>query len=693
MTIITISDADLVALGGTVPRSGRLQVWRLTAPVGQAELDRVKVAELGMRNTSFEVDPAGALAHVLDAAKVPGLTSEAWTVIIPVTSSISLSTLIGEHSIDDGSFPPGPTPPPAWSEVLGQVTEQATIASGAAGDASGAATDAEQARLGALGYRTESKDARDESVAARNTAEGAAGTATGAAGTATTKAAEAVTAASVAGAAAGAAVAPVATDLAALKVALPNTYVTPDAQSTALLPKLDKTTAAATYSPLGIAQPMGVMVAYFGDSIPGFGEGYGYWVAALSSQRLQTAAVKSHPGATSAALIPFISEITSLAAGVNVFMQGSGTNDAGANVPVATFMTNRKTIDDAMKSFAKIVVLTVPPLSASAGTGRGLVGRYNAALRRYAKINNYPLVDIYAILADPATGDMKTAYDSGDHKHPSTAGLVAMATEIVRVVGALAAPVATYMGYAEGGPNLQPNAMALADANADGLANSFSATPTTGVAWALITGADGVRRQRVNFTSKTGLHNVSGRGLSVGSETTTLAASASAGAVTLSLAASVPVGSYVMENSAGLQELVSITAISGSGPYTATLSGAYPLVNAFASGTVLRRPLSVGDRIQVLARVSSGQDGGLLSPQLTCYNAGQASVVANLILTSPQGGFSKQVTDVLVAGEIVIPSTAVTAVFMFGVTGTGAASEWWDFAAPTVLNLTRIESS
>lgn len=294
MTIITISDADLVALGGTVPRSGRLQVWRLTAPVGQAELDRVKVAEIGMRNTSFEVDPAGALAHVLDAAKVPGLSGEAWTVVIPATGTVSFSTLVSDHSVDDGSFPPGETPPPGWSVVLGQVTEQATIASGAAGDAAIASGDAEQARLGALGYRTESKDARDESVAARNTAEGAAGTATGAAGTATgaastatSKAAEAVTAAAGAGSAAAAAVAPVATDLAALKVALPTTYVTPAGLPDLMQGKADVATtytrsaADAKFAPIDINAAGVIKHGTDPNVARGSAAGYRIWVGSV----------------------------------------------------------------------------------------------------------------------------------------------------------------------------------------------------------------------------------------------------------------------------------------------------------------------------------------------------------------------------------------------------------------------------
>jgi hypothetical protein len=199
MTIITISDADLVALGGAVPRSGRLQVWRLTAPVGQGELDRVKVAEFNVRASSFEIDPAGAVAHVIEAGAVAGL-GDSWTVIVPSTGPVSLSALIDEHAVDDGSFPPGPTPPLGWSEVLGQVTQQKELAVAAVGEAQGAvgqavaaSSDAEQARLYALGYRSDAQTARDTAVQAKSAAVGASGTAADAAVLATTKAAEATT--------------------------------------------------------------------------------------------------------------------------------------------------------------------------------------------------------------------------------------------------------------------------------------------------------------------------------------------------------------------------------------------------------------------------------------------------------------------------------------------------------------------
>lgn len=67
------------------------------------------------------------------------------------------------------------------------------------------------------------------------------------------------------------------------------------------------------------------------------------------------------------------------------------------------------------------ILCTIPPQGFGAATNVANVLTLNAWIKRYARKNNLPVIDVFAALVNPATGAMQAAYDGGDGIHPYTA--------------------------------------------------------------------------------------------------------------------------------------------------------------------------------------------------------------------------------------------------------------------------------
>ena len=135
-------------------------------------------------------------------------------------------------------------------------------------------------------------------------------------------------------------------------------------------------------------------------------------------------------GDTSAMLLARMDTI--LAQSPEVVHVQIGANDAGQDVPVATFAANiiaiRAKCD---RAGVPMTIGTVAPRDSTAGTTvRDLITSYNLWLRAWCLRAGVPLAPVHAALVDATTGYLHASYDSGDGTHPNDAGHLAMASAI-----------------------------------------------------------------------------------------------------------------------------------------------------------------------------------------------------------------------------------------------------------------------
>jgi lysophospholipase L1-like esterase len=156
-----------------------------------------------------------------------------------------------------------------------------------------------------------------------------------------------------------------------------------------------------------------------------------------------------------------------------------GTNDAGTGVPLATYAANIAAIVDNLKGRGIRPVLITPfPNPATpveVPTRRQLLDSYLAWLRYWCPRNGVPLIDGFTLLVDPATGGYLATYNT-DGIHPSDGGAQIVGKAISDLVTPQLYPqvpdLAAYTGTDS--QNLVPNALYLADANADGVPDSWT---------------------------------------------------------------------------------------------------------------------------------------------------------------------------------------------------------------------------
>ena len=266
--------------------------------------------------------------------------------------------------------------------------------------------------------------------------------------------------------------------------------------ATATEGKLDTTEAQANYAGRGF---LGSAFGFLGDSQTNFGQGYPYYAALLSKGAFFAAQVKSNPGQTSAYILANIdAQIINASPKPTACVILCGANDAQAQLPLATYKANVTAMVDKLRAANIVPVLgTVPPNNND--TYHGFIRTYNAWLMRYAEANKIALVDFYTLLVDPATGDWKTAYDSGDGLHQGTEGNKVMGQLVYDTLKPMLTPRPYLLQAASGSPNIQPNSNFITDTNVDGLADNLSATPSTGFSYSRVDDAAGFKWQRITL--------------------------------------------------------------------------------------------------------------------------------------------------------------------------------------------------
>lgn len=445
-----------------------------------------------------------------------------------------------------------------------------------------------------------------------------------------------------------------------------------------------------------ISAVSGNLAAVLGDSLANNGDGVAYWISALTSQRFCfTSAggsyIKSFPGYTSTLIAAQVGQITALSPRPRYCFISAGSNDSATGVSSAAFVANITTICNTLRAVGILpVIMGVPPRTGIAG----LIAEYNLRLYRYASSTGTPFLDQFSLLVDPATGGYLAAYDTGDGIHPSPAGCKAIASKANIDLSPLVAPAINLAALAMSTGNLMPQAANLLDTDANGVGDAYTVTPSSGFAYSRVADPQGWYWQRVTLSGAAGTKTVNGLNLNFPSLSTTLAAGAAIGATSLSTAGTVNTAGgqgsmYKLTRADGSYEIVRVTAVSGSGPYTVTLSTITPLKVTHSTGDTLTPVAAVGDTLAFAVRVRSGQDAATLAPQFAMYTSGQGSVTRNVIMTSPNTafGFRRSLPDGILYAEAVIPANTTSVQFSFIV---GPEDGTYDFALPCIANLSAI---
>jgi lysophospholipase L1-like esterase len=112
-----------------------------------------------------------------------------------------------------------------------------------------------------------------------------------------------------------------------------------------------------------------------------------------------------------------------------------GTNDAGQSITWQNYATAMTSIATLIKNAGVSVSMgTVIPRISTSTTINAFIQQYNLWLTLWCPKQGIPLADTWAAIADPATGGLAAAYDSGDGIHPNDAGHLALAKSCAPVV-------------------------------------------------------------------------------------------------------------------------------------------------------------------------------------------------------------------------------------------------------------------
>jgi lysophospholipase L1-like esterase len=192
----------------------------------------------------------------------------------------------------------------------------------------------------------------------------------------------------------------------------------------------------------------------------------------LSSQRIRYVRNAGVPGDTTAQMLArFDTDVTPYAPKA-VIVTG-GTNDTGASVALPTIAANLQAIVAKIRAIgARPILTTIPPTSSVNPVDRSArVSALNSWIRRYGAAVGIPVIDICALLMDPATGGYLAEYDSGDGVHPSGGGYRAIAAHV--------ASEAADLGYQASSPLLAQRNTDAANLVANGLfLDGASGAPT-----------------------------------------------------------------------------------------------------------------------------------------------------------------------------------------------------------------------
>ena len=257
------------------------------------------------------------------------------------------------------------------------------------------------------------------------------------------------------------------------------------------------------------------LVSGFGDSQMARGNAPHLAYAAALSGRFAVADIVSHPGYTSTALLPLITDITQSPLKPASCLLACGANDALTSTPLSTFSANMLAMIAALRAAGIGAILaTVPPLDDP--TARGYQQTYNAWIERYGRAQRIPVVPFASALSD-ADGKWAAPYGDGDGVHQSTLGNKAMGQAFANAV--VFPPTDGVLPGYQGGANLEANGLFTLDTNIDGIPDGWSIGSTTGLTTA-IAPATGVKGQQWSVTvTDGGSHTFNGGGLDAGAAT------------------------------------------------------------------------------------------------------------------------------------------------------------------------------
>lgn len=218
------------------------------------------------------------------------------------------------------------------------------------------------------------------------------------------------------------------------------------------------------------------------------GEAWPVLAAMKAQQRLTLVGVRAVAGNASAAVLTRLPASLSETS-PRIVTLNDGTNDIGAGVSLATWLSNKAAQVALVRAAGALPVLsTIPPRDA--GGFEATINLWNHRLRAYALTEGLTVMDFYRALVDPATGRYLTGYTS-DGVHPTGPGLDAMSDVAAQVLAGLVPSGAPLLPQDNiDANNLIPNGLFITDTNADGVPDGLTpGSAPTGVTSSLVADA------------------------------------------------------------------------------------------------------------------------------------------------------------------------------------------------------------
>jgi acyl-CoA thioesterase-1 len=209
--------------------------------------------------------------------------------------------------------------------------------------------------------------------------------------------------------------------------------------TTAAVDAADLALATATPRPLNGSRwvALGDSITAGSDTVATFARGQSWptYLGATSQEAMHLVFNAGVTGTTSTSgLARYAADVSSRDPSLVTIMLGN--NDISNSVPIATWKTNIAALVAAVRAdHAAPVLVALAPSNVYQQT----VTTWNHWLRRYAGSQSITLLDPYAALVDPATGDYLAAMSS-DGIHPTDAGYSAMAELFWDQIGPLVSP-------------------------------------------------------------------------------------------------------------------------------------------------------------------------------------------------------------------------------------------------------------
>jgi lysophospholipase L1-like esterase len=353
----------------------------------------------------------------------------------------------------------------------------------------------------------------------------------------------------------------------------------------------------------------------------------------------------------------------------------AGTNDS-AVTPFDTWAAQMASIISKIRGIgATPIMATIPPNNGTSARKQSII-KQNLWIRDFANRRGIALVDFYALLVDPASGNFKAAY-MNDGIHPSAAGYAAMGVLFADTIAptmpayqpTLTADDGDVFNLVSGGCFTAASGTALPS----GWTDNAGTPGGSAVSYVTDSGVPG-QMLRVTNTASSGLRQIA---RTIYSGVTTLSAAASAGDTTITLPIRADFRGVLWIGSGATAEVVRIQSSAGGGPQTETLAA--PLLYAHAAGEQVIANAAPGDELLFSGRVSS--DGGVgvtAAIKATGGTAADSTPMGALVAPFTRGAWSQRFT--------VPAGTTSLLVGLQNTAGTGVV----DWGQVGVYNLTRM---